>query len=72
VDTWLIVVIVIAVLVVLALIALAAAQRGRAGKERKAAQAREHLREAELRGAQLHLGLLPAGAPSRSAPRPRS
>jgi len=51
VDTWLIVVIVIAVLIVLALIALAVAKRGTAGKERKQEQARDHLREADLRAA---------------------
>jgi FtsZ-interacting cell division protein ZipA len=49
-DTWLIVVIVIAVVVALALIGLAMAKRGRAGGERKRELARDHLREAQLRG----------------------
>src|SRR3954453_4056750 len=51
VDTWLIVVIVIAVLIVLALLALAVAKRGQAGKARKQEQGRDHLQEAQLRGA---------------------
>jgi hypothetical protein len=49
VETWLIVVIVVAVLIVLALIALAVTKRGKAAQERKQEQARDHLREAQLR-----------------------
>jgi Tfp pilus assembly protein PilE len=51
VDTWLIVLIVVVVLVVLALLALMAARRSKAGAHRKREQAREHLQEAQVRGA---------------------
>jgi hypothetical protein len=51
VETWQIVLIVVAVLVVLALLALLAARSRRAGAHRKQEQAREHLQEAQVRGA---------------------
>jgi FtsZ-interacting cell division protein ZipA len=51
VDTWLIVLIVVAVVVVLALLALVWSKRSKVASSRKREQAREHLHEAELRGA---------------------
>jgi FtsZ-interacting cell division protein ZipA len=51
VDTWLIILIVVAVVVVLALVALMAARKSKAGAHRKREQAREHLQEAQVRGA---------------------
>jgi FtsZ-interacting cell division protein ZipA len=50
-DTWLIVVIVVAVVVVLALAAVALSKRRKVSGLRKQEQAREHLQEAEVRGA---------------------
>ncbi len=50
-EIWLIVVIVVAVVIAGTLIGLSVTRRGRAGGERKREQAREHLHEAELRGA---------------------
>jgi Tfp pilus assembly protein PilE len=51
VETWQIILIVVAVLVVLALLALMAARSRKAGAHRKREQAREHLQEAQVRGA---------------------
>jgi hypothetical protein len=51
VDTWVIVLIVVVVVVLLALLALAMAKRSRVAKVRKREQAREHLQEAQIRGA---------------------
>jgi FtsZ-interacting cell division protein ZipA len=51
VDTWLIVLIVVAVIVVLALLALVWSRRSNVAAARKREQAREHLHEAEVRGA---------------------
>jgi FtsZ-interacting cell division protein ZipA len=51
VETWLIVLIVVAVVILLALAALAWTRRSRVGQQRKREQAREHLQEAQLRGA---------------------
>lgn len=50
-ETWQIVLIVVAVLVVLALVGLFLARRSKAGDHRKQEQAREHLQEAQVRGA---------------------
>ena len=50
-ETWQIVLIVVAVLVVLALLGLLLARRSKAGAHRKREQAREHLQEAQVRGA---------------------
>ena len=51
-DTWVIVLIVVAVVIVLALLALALSKRSRVAQVKKREQAREHLQEAQLRGAQ--------------------
>jgi FtsZ-interacting cell division protein ZipA len=51
VDTWLIVLIVVVVVIALALVALTMAKRNRIAGARKREQAREHLQEAQLRGA---------------------
>jgi FtsZ-interacting cell division protein ZipA len=51
VDTWLIVLIVVVVVVVLALAVVAGMKRSRVSGLRKREQAREHLQEAEVRGA---------------------
>ena len=51
-PTWLIVVIVVVAIVVLLLIALAMSRRSRTARLRKEEQAREHLQEAQVRGAQ--------------------
>ena len=50
-DTWVIVLIVVVVVIALAVLALAMARRSRAGELRKREQAREHLQEAQVRGA---------------------
>jgi FtsZ-interacting cell division protein ZipA len=52
VDTWVIVLIVVVAVVLLALLALTMAKRSRINSARKREQARDHLREAQLRGAQ--------------------
>jgi TolA-binding protein len=52
VDTWVIVLIVVVVVALLAALALAMAKRNRINGARKREQAREHLREAQLRGVQ--------------------
>jgi FtsZ-interacting cell division protein ZipA len=52
VDTWLIVVIVVVAIVVLLLVGLALSRRSRVTQARKREQAREHLQEAQVRGAQ--------------------
>jgi FtsZ-interacting cell division protein ZipA len=51
VQTWQIILIVVIVLVVLAVLGLLLARRSKAGQERKREQAREHLQEAQIRGA---------------------
>jgi competence protein ComGC len=51
VDTWVIVLIVVVVVVLLALLALAISKRSRVANVRKREQAREHLQEAQIRGA---------------------
>jgi FtsZ-interacting cell division protein ZipA len=51
VDTWVIVLIIVAVVVVLALLALMMSKRSGAAQARKREQAREHLQEAQVRGA---------------------
>jgi FtsZ-interacting cell division protein ZipA len=51
VDTWLIVLIVVIVVVVLALAVVALGKRRKVSGLRKREQAREHLQEAEVRGA---------------------
>ena len=50
-KTWQIILIVVIVLVVLAVLGLAMARRSKAGQVRKREQAREHLQEAQIRGA---------------------
>lgn len=50
-DTWLIVLIVVAVIVVLAVLALMWSKRSKVAASRKREQAREHLQEAQVRGA---------------------
>ncbi len=50
-ETWQIVLIVVAVLVVLAVVAMFLARQKKAGAHRKREQAREHLQEAQVRGA---------------------
>jgi FtsZ-interacting cell division protein ZipA len=52
VDTWVIVLIVVVAVVLLALLALTMAKRNRINGAKKREQAREHLQEAQLRGAQ--------------------
>jgi len=52
VDTWLIVLIVVVAVVVLLLAALLLGKRSRVAQNRKREQAREHLQEAHVRGAQ--------------------
>ncbi|MDP9428658.1 MAG: hypothetical protein M3Q47_07190 [Actinomycetota bacterium] len=51
-DTWQIVLIVVVVVALLAALGLAMAKRNRINGARKREQARDHLREAQLRGAQ--------------------
>ncbi len=51
-DTWLIVLIVVVAVVVLLLVALALSRRSKVAQNRKREQAREHLQEAQVRGAQ--------------------
>lgn len=50
-ETWQIVLVVVLVLAVLAVLALLAARRNKAGTHRKQEEAREHLQEAQVRGA---------------------
>ena len=51
-DTWVVVLIVVVAVALLVVLALAMAKRNRINGARKREQARDHLREAELRGAQ--------------------
>ena len=51
-DTWVIVLIVVVVVALLAVLALTMAKRNRINGARKREQARDHLREAELRATQ--------------------